>query len=628
KEMSPEIEEALADARKWLDKMKETDKKYMTKILDKFPEGLSNKTPFKKFDYNALLPQPPQDNPKIPGASGAIELKYSDKFGRHVVATRDINAGEIIMVHTSYATVIDSKYSHKNCWYCCKRAWSGIPCHKCVEVIYCNETCRDKAWSEHHEIECKVMSVITRENVDLYDLLALRLTVKAYKEAGSLKKLQEKIQKIDAIDDPILKCFTNNRFDYTKYESVYSLWRHNTIDFETALRLSLILHSLAATSNIFGEKILNFKQLLNNEEATFIGTLILVNLEIVLMNAAKLSGDNNAGFALDPLWSLFNHSCDPETINFTSGNMMSLTAFQRLEKGQQRIHEQNRGLQKLRKTFAMNILDQVLSRSDDWKEHFICFTSSQISYVKTDEEKVKIALRYLTSAETKLNIQKQIKSTTKAREYIKEGEQKLETSSWPDSVEIFTKVVMHAEIDSNELAQAYANRSAALYIGGLYENALTDIERALKIGYSDNEKTKLYVRRVKCLFALKNTMSPEIEEALADAHKWLGKMNDADKEKMKDILNEFPKNSSTIEVPYHKYDYNQLLPKPPQDNPKIPGVSDAVELKYSKEFGRHVVATKNIKAGETIMVRRAYATVINSRFRHKYCWYCCKQLWA
>ncbi|KAK0074008.1 hypothetical protein PV325_008895, partial [Microctonus aethiopoides] len=51
-------------------------------------------------DYNVLLLQPPQDNPKIPGASGAIELKYSDKFGRHVVATRDINAGVTIMVHT------------------------------------------------------------------------------------------------------------------------------------------------------------------------------------------------------------------------------------------------------------------------------------------------------------------------------------------------------------------------------------------------------------------------------------------------------------------------------------------------------------------------------------------------
>ncbi|KAK0074143.1 hypothetical protein PV326_012692, partial [Microctonus aethiopoides] len=335
KEMSPEIEEALADARKWLDKMKEADKKYMTKILDKFPEGLLNKTSFKKYDYNALLPQPPQDNPKIPGASGAIELKYSDKFGRHIVATRDINAGETIMVHTSYATVIDSKFSHKYCWNCCKRAWSGIPCHKCVEVIYCNETCRDKAWSEHHEIECEVMSVLTRERTNLHDLLALRLTLKAYKESGSLKKLQEKIREIDAIKDPILKFFTNNRFDHTKYESVYSLWRDRKSGFHTALKVSVILYSLTATTDIVGEKILNFKQLLNNEGATFIGRLILVNLEIASMNAAKLSVDDNAGYALDPLWSLFNHSCDPETINFTSGNIMSLTAFQRLEKGQQ-----------------------------------------------------------------------------------------------------------------------------------------------------------------------------------------------------------------------------------------------------------------------------------------------------
>ncbi|KAK0168124.1 hypothetical protein PV327_001955 [Microctonus hyperodae] len=363
KEMSPEIEEALADARKWLDEMKEADKKYMTKILDKFPEGLTYKAPFKKHDYNALLPQPPQDNPKIPGASGAIELKYSDKFGRHIVATRDINAGETLIVHTSYATVIGPKFAYKYCWYCCKRAWSAVPCHKCVEVIYCDETCRDKAWSEHHEIECEVTSAITRENIDLHDLLALRLTVKAYKEAGSLKKLQEKIQEIDAINDPILKLFKNNVFDHTKYESVYSLWREYNSRFIVVLKASIILSSLAATTNIFGEKISNFEELLNNPEAIFIGRLILVNFEVALMNGAKLSVDDNAGYALDPFWSLFNHSCDPELINFTSGNIVTLTAFQRLEKGQQVTINYGRAF-----FYADPIMRQVLHRSFE----FVC----------------------------------------------------------------------------------------------------------------------------------------------------------------------------------------------------------------------------------------------------------------
>ncbi|KAK0073107.1 hypothetical protein PV325_010276, partial [Microctonus aethiopoides] len=138
------------------------------------------------------LDNPPQDNPKIPGPSGAIEFKYSDKFGRHVVATRDIDAQQ-------------------------SSIWNFLM----------------------------------------------------------------------KIADPILKFVTNNRFDHTKYESVYSLWRQNTIEFKTAMRLSVILHLLAATTNIFGGKISDSKLLLNNGKATFIGRLILVNFEIALMNAAK-----------------------------------------------------------------------------------------------------------------------------------------------------------------------------------------------------------------------------------------------------------------------------------------------------------------------------------------------------
>ncbi|KAK0071557.1 hypothetical protein PV326_001111, partial [Microctonus aethiopoides] len=244
-----------------------------------------------------------------------------------------------------------------------------------------------------------------------------------------------------------------------------------------------------------------------------------------------------------------------------------------------------------------------------------------------DEEKIKVALRHLSTCGKLVDNQKNGKSKFRALAYINEGNKKFESLSWEDLFEIYTKAAMYAEIGSNELARAYGNRSASLYTGGLYEDALIDIERAFAIGYNDDTKTKLYIRRAKCLFALKKEMSPEIDEALADARKWLDKMKKADKKYMRKILDKFPEGLLN-KTPFKKYDYNALLPEPPQDNPKIPGVSDAVELKYSKEFGRHVVATKNIKAGETIMVRRAYATVINARFRHKYCWYCCKQLWA
>lgn len=35
-------------------------------------------------------------NPKYPSASSGVTVKYDPAFGRHVVATRDIEAGEVL----------------------------------------------------------------------------------------------------------------------------------------------------------------------------------------------------------------------------------------------------------------------------------------------------------------------------------------------------------------------------------------------------------------------------------------------------------------------------------------------------------------------------------------------------
>ncbi|KAK0168126.1 hypothetical protein PV327_001957 [Microctonus hyperodae] len=93
---------------------------------------------------------------------------------------------------------------------------------------------------------------------------------------------------------PILKLFKINVFDPRKYESVYSLRREYKSRLVAVLKASIILHFLAAQHL-----------------------------------------DDNAGNALDQFWNLFNHRCDPETINFTSGDIVTLAPFQRLKKDPQ-----------------------------------------------------------------------------------------------------------------------------------------------------------------------------------------------------------------------------------------------------------------------------------------------------
>ncbi|KAK0072829.1 hypothetical protein PV326_014078, partial [Microctonus aethiopoides] len=165
KGMCPEVTEALNNTRKWFNVMNVSFKSTMTKFLDEFPGDLLTRKPLKKTDTNKFISKISEENPVLVGASSAIDLKYSENFDRYIVAARDIAAGETLWVRKSYISIIHPQSRYKYCWNCSKRAWSGIPCHHCANVIYCNENCRDEAWKEHHDIECPVIHVLLNTTV-------------------------------------------------------------------------------------------------------------------------------------------------------------------------------------------------------------------------------------------------------------------------------------------------------------------------------------------------------------------------------------------------------------------------------------------------------------------------------
>ncbi|KAK0168133.1 hypothetical protein PV327_001964 [Microctonus hyperodae] len=273
----------------------------------------------------------------------------------------------------------------------------------------------------------------------------------------------------------------------------------------------------------------------------------------------------------------------------------------------------------------MDEIIRILTRCHIQENNFkIKGKSYDISSAKNNEERVKIALQYLSSNENPIDFHrrsKQNKSTAKVSEYIEEGNKAYQSQLWVDAIEKYTHAVIYAEINSKELARAYGNRSAALYDAGLYDDSLIDIERALKIGYNDNTKAKLYTRRAKCIFSLEKKMTPEVKKAIADARKWLENMNENNKKLLKNILDEFPKNL-LIKKSTAKVNYSKIMPKIPNNNPKILEASGAVTLKYSKKYGRLVEATKDIDAGDVIMVQKCYATCTDRNFYYKRCAHC------
>lgn len=202
------FDEAIADARLWSKKMNQSNQRQIKYILDSlYSKKVCQRS--STFSNNIeVMPETPIDNPMVHNASGAIKLEYTKDNGRHIIATRDIKAGEALAVHKAYVAIpvfTDSgeiskaSINYTVCWHCSLRVWSGVPCHQCVNVIYCNEVCRDAAWTEYHDIECPIITVMFIKGTEVTELMALRLTIKAIKEVGTLETLKQKLQTIDSI---------------------------------------------------------------------------------------------------------------------------------------------------------------------------------------------------------------------------------------------------------------------------------------------------------------------------------------------------------------------------------------------------------------------------------------------
>lgn len=113
---------ALDEASK-LDKEKRqkmrTDAKLMLEILNKglvLAGNPKDPEPLKKTPPKPKLPG--KNNPQYPAASEAIQIDQDEVRGRFATATRDIEAGEMLLVEKPHSGVLLGEYSKTHCQNC------------------------------------------------------------------------------------------------------------------------------------------------------------------------------------------------------------------------------------------------------------------------------------------------------------------------------------------------------------------------------------------------------------------------------------------------------------------------------------------------------------------------------
>lgn len=172
------------------------------------------------------------------------------------------------------------------------------------------------------------------------------------------------------------------------------------------------------------------------------------------------------------------------------------------------------------------------------------------------------------------------KNNEKASELRKAGNSHYKSSNFFEALVLFNKGICNAVPASEELALGFANRSAVYFELGKFEFCLENIDLALDCGYPREKVKSLMLRREKCLDMR------ELQETDED-------------------LENFFK-----------------LSHPP--NEKIPFVADCIEMRESEKFGRHLVATRSLKTGDTIIIEEPFHRFIHNNARFSHCANCLK----
>lgn len=154
-----------------------------------------------------------------------------------------------------------------------------------------------------------------------------------------------------------------------------------------------------------------------------------------------------------------------------------------------------------------------------------------------------------------------------AKQHREEGKKLFAKKTYVEAMQEFNRCLMFAPHGSEEAALAYANRSACFFHLNMFQECLVDIEQAKKSNYPTNLIDKLKTRATKCKTLL-------------------------EKKDVKPVLFTIREPSLTFE-----------------EHEKFQGVANCLEIKRNDKIGRHVVTTRDLEIGQTILVERPYSIV-------------------
>eukprot|EP00096_Caligus_rogercresseyi_P012609 TRINITY_DN5339_c0_g1_i1.p1 TRINITY_DN5339_c0_g1~~TRINITY_DN5339_c0_g1_i1.p1 ORF type:complete len:721 (-),score=210.74 TRINITY_DN5339_c0_g1_i1:943-3105(-) len=376
----PRALESMKNAEMWmkystLSETKSSDfKKDIKKQIEFLEEKVNGITDLSELSSNMIgfkkslmapvrvlkVPELPNEahSKEVLGARSNIKLKFSKDKGRHLVATSDIEAGELLITETPYSAVLLPEYYNTHCQSCFQRIWAPIPCWCCSKVRFCSDECRLEAWDRFHKIECQQLDLILNSGVGKNAMLAMRILTssgKIYLEYVIEKLLSEneKRRTSGASEEEATRMLgfnEENKYCPADYRTIYTLVTNSEQRgvgdlFKRTLMALYLLNVLEMTPFFYNGG--SDPRNVNTQDKVMMGAVILKHLQNLPCNAHEISEIeysncnlrestvHEIGAACYGVLSLCNHSCDPNVVRHYYGQDAALRSIRLIKEGQE-----------------------------------------------------------------------------------------------------------------------------------------------------------------------------------------------------------------------------------------------------------------------------------------------------
>lgn len=258
---------------------------------------------------------------RFPCMANVLKIETNNKFGRHIVAKCDIDVGQTVLVEEPFVIGFEAD-DRTLCFTCLKQMKNFIPCHNCVDAMFCDEKCMQT--NDIHKIACGAAHQrLTGINLNARSILT------ALNAFPTVEHLMEFIKK--KLVAPKSKLPNNCSDAQTEYVMFLKLKEMKIETEPYQITLQYITYEFLMAIPTISARFDTLKK------QRFLMHLIWQHKLISDMNSfyQTLGKDSGKIQVTCNINSRFNHSCIPNVFNDFVGNKQVLITVRPVKKGQQ-----------------------------------------------------------------------------------------------------------------------------------------------------------------------------------------------------------------------------------------------------------------------------------------------------